>query len=467
MMTLKIAFRNVFRNRRRSAMTLLTIALGGAATLLLGALMTYIVLDFQTSTVRRTGHLAIFKEGYFQFGAGNPVAYGIKDYRSVIGLVSNDAAIRPLIAVATPMQAVFGVAGNYQANTSKTFFGQGIVPADRAKMRQWNEYGFDMSGRRSPPLSGPDSGIIGFGLGRILALCAELSIPECPSKKSRAERPQGAAGEKDEAIARLALRERAANSASPRDPGRGPRIDLLAATSGGAPNVVSLHVDRAEFQGIKEIDDNSIVMQLELAQRLLYGRDEPKATAVMLQLLRTEDTDKARALLVNLFRSHQLDLEVRDFVELTPLYRQALDFFAFLFTFISIVIGVIVLFTIVNTMSMSVMERTSEIGTGRALGAQRGDIRSQFVSEGSILGIIGASAAVLLATLLVLVINSAGIVWTPPASAGQIPLRLHLLGNPLLVVGTWTGLVGVSTIAALLPANRAASMQIVDSLRHV
>jgi len=441
-------------------MTTAAIALGTAAVLLLGALMTYIILDFQTSTVRRTGHLAIFKQGYFQFGSGNPVAYGISGYTSVINQVLRDPELAPMVAVATPMQTVFGIAGNSETNTSKTFMGQGIVPADRLRMRRWNAYGLEVSTGTKPPLQADDGGIIGLGLARMLGMCEELDVPDCPRRPDSSAASPQTPSEFDDLI----RRESQAGNA---EPSQKRRVDLLAATAQGAPNVVSLQVERAEFQGVKDLDDAYVIMQLPLAQRLLYGRGEPKVTGILLQLLHTDQIAPARARLSALFSQDKLDLEVRDFVELTPFYKQAVAFFAFIFTFVALVIGVIVLFTILNTMSMAVMERTSEIGTSRALGVQRSTVQAQFVLEGTLLGIAGATFGVLLAGLIVVVINHSGVTWTPPVSAGAIPLQLYLFNNPPLVAGAWISLVGIAAVAAVWPAYRAARLPVVDALRHV
>ncbi len=170
---------------------------------------------------------------------------------------------------------------------------------------------------------------------------------------------------------------------------------------------------------------------------------------------------------MSLFQAHHLDLEVRDFGELTPFYGQVVQLFSGIFLFIALVMGVIVLFAVVNTMTMNVMERTNEIGTTRAMGVRRRGIRWQFVVEGSMLGAIGAIVGVILAALITFGVNHAGLTWTPPGNASAIPLRLDLFGRPLLVIGTWLGLVLVATLAALIPANRAAKLPVVDALRHV
>src|SRR5262249_60862147 len=123
-----------------------------------------------------------------------------------------------------------------------------------------------------------------------------------------------------------------------------------------------------------------------LAQQLVYGRGKPMVTGITVQLQRTADLEKARARLTSLFRQKGWKLEVRDFGELNPFYVQVKRFFGSMFLFSPVIVGLIVLFTIVNTMTMAVLERTTEIGTTRALGVQRAGIRWQFVVEGALLG---------------------------------------------------------------------------------
>ncbi len=208
-------------------------------------------------------------------------------------------------------------------------------------------------------------------------------------------------------------------------------------------------------------------MHLTLAQQLLYGRGEHKVTGIELQLHRSEDMAAARARLAAVFKEKGLDLEVRDFAERTPLYAQTLNFFHAIFLFIAVIMGVIVLFAVVNTMTMTVMERTNEIGTTRAMGVRRSGIRRQFLIEGWLLGAIGATGGLVLAVIIAILVNRAGLTWTPPGNASPVPFRLYLFTDRALIVGTWLGLVIVATIAALIPANRAAKLQVVDALRHV
>jgi len=361
--------------------------------------------------------------------------------------------VGPMIAIVTPAVTLYGLASNPAIDTSKTVFGIGVVPSDHERMMHWNEYRMRYPGR--PPMllsdEDPTRVVIGTGLARILGLCAPLGVPDCPPLPATAA-ASASNGAPDPAKA---------------DDASLPQIDILTASAGGAPSVASLRVAQAQGQGIREIDDSFVALNLALAQQLLYGRGDKKVTSVVIQLHHTADIDAARSRLDSLFKENNLDLELRDYTELTPQYNETVGLFGAIFVFITVVMGLIVLFTVVNTMSMSVIERTNEIGTTRALGVRRAGIRRQFLAEGSLLGLIGATLGVVLSWAVASLINLADLYWTPPGQASPIPFRLLFAGIPGLIVGTWIGLIVIATVAALWPAARAARMPVVDALRHV
>src|SRR5262249_15679729 len=154
-------------------------------------------------------------------------------------------------------------------------------------------------------------GLVGVGLARILNLCGPLHVPQCPAAHAPPAEAS-ASGKRNEDVVDLAQLENA-------KPGEAkdsvPHLDLLGATASGAPNVVSVAIAGAESQGARELDDNYIAMHLGLAQQLVYGRGEHKATGIVLQLRRTEDMTFVRTRLKQIIADHHLDLEVRDFGE--------------------------------------------------------------------------------------------------------------------------------------------------------
>ena len=266
MLTLKIAVRNIFRNSRRSLTTLSTISIGAAAVLVFGAYITYIQYGVQTGAVQ-------------------------------------------LAAVVTPIQSLAGIAGNFDNNTSKTFFGVGFVPSGRDQMKLWDEYGTGSQGLKRSGLRDDDlsKGITGIGLVRILGLCERLRLDDCsaaPKVASDTTEPSGVTESSPPDLADLAGRDKPAGEIASAEP----TIDLLAVTAGGAPNVVSLRITRVESQPLKELDDNYVGMNFGLAQNLIYGRGEHKASGIVVQLNRTEDLKIARARLLGLFKERGLNL---------------------------------------------------------------------------------------------------------------------------------------------------------------
>jgi putative ABC transport system permease protein len=461
-MLFKIAFRNILRNGRRSLMTLLAIAVGGVSMVLFGEFVGFVRASLETNAVQNVGHLTVYRQGFFDYGAGNPAAFGIPDYGRVMRLVADDPAIAPTLRVITPTVSLTGIIGNFEIDTSKTFLGTGYVPADRETMRRWDEHGvasrrvLEDSGLRADDES---RGVVGVGLARVLGLCAPLHIADCPPRPDLTNAIASNAG----AAPDVPLDVDGTAAA----PSNTPRLDLLAATVTGAPNVMSLNVTRAEPQAARELDENFVAMNFTLAQKLLYGRGEPRATGLVLQLHRTEDLAPVRERLVALFAEHHLDLEVRDFAQREPFYKQAVGMFSAIFLFISLIMGVIVLFTVVNTMGTSVVERTSEIGTARAMGLRRGGVRRMFVLEGAMLGALGATVGVALGQVAAILFNSTRSTWTPPGSAAPVPLEVLTSHVGGLLAGIWVALVVTATIAAVVPANRAARLKVVDALRHV
>jgi putative ABC transport system permease protein len=462
MKTLSLALRNLMRNRRRSLTTLFAMIIGAITILLFGGFSRDITYGLQTGFVIRGGHLQIQRKDFFLYGSGNPAAYGIPDYLHVIDTVRNDPVLAPMLAVVSPTLSLGGIAGNFDAGVSRTVVGSGVVVDDRIRMRQWNDYGLPI---KLPPfaLSGTkdDAVVIGRGVARVLELCDQLAVANCPPHL-KPEVKGGAEAPAD--ITALAALE-----SHPAVVRQNAQIELLAANVHGAPNVATLQVVKAESLGVKELDDMYIGMHLAQAQRLLYGSEKPQVTAVMLQLNHTSQIPAARARLSELLATTLKGepLEVQDFETLNPFYGQVLAMFGAIFGFMAVLIGAIVLFTVGNTMSMAVMERTTEIGTLRAMGLRRSGIRRLFMCEGLLMGMIGAVVGVTISLTVAWGINHSGMTWLPPGQVDPVPLTVRVWGEIWLISGTAIGLAVVAVVSAWWPARRAARMQIVDALRHV
>lgn len=462
MNTFSLALRNLLRNRRRSLTTLLAMMIGICAVLIFGGYARNSIYALQTGYVQVHGHLQIQHKNYFLYGSGNPAAYGIPDYQRIITVVKHDPVLAPLLTVVTPKLQLGGIAGNFAAGVSTNVIASGIVVGEQNQMRQWDDYGsLSYSPQFALTGTGADAVVIGTGVARMLQLCVPLKVDNCPPAPMPSTGDERAAP--DDITALSALEGNQASSANPT------RIEMLAANVHGAPNVVSLNVVKAENWGFKEFDDTVLIMHLAQAQRLIFGGAVPQVTAIQIQLRHTAQMAAASARLAQLLVTTLKDapLEILDFETLTPIYGQSIRFFDSVFGFIAALIGVIVLFTVGNTMSMAVVERTVEIGTLRAIGQRRAGIRSLFMCEGLLLGVLGAVLGVLTALLLASLINHSGLTWTPPGYVYAYPLKVRVWGDIGLILGSAIGLVVVAVVSAWWPANRAAKLMIVDALRHV
>jgi putative ABC transport system permease protein len=118
---------------------------------------------------------------------------------------------------------------------------------------------------------------------------------------------------------------------------------------------------------------------------------------------------------------------------------------------------------IVNTMVMSILERTREIGIMKAIGGSDGDIRRIFLIEASAIGFFGGVAGIALGWLVGRVINFGANVYIQQqgGTAG------NLFSLPFWLIGGAIGFsIAVSLVAGSYPAARAAKLNPIEALRH-
>jgi putative ABC transport system permease protein len=110
-----------------------------------------------------------------------------------------------------------------------------------------------------------------------------------------------------------------------------------------------------------------------------------------------------------------------------------------------------------NIMLVSVMERTREIGLRKALGARKRDILIQFLTESSLLSLIGGLLGITLG-------------WGIAALVGQIAAAndadiTPVVGLDAILLATLFS-AAVGLFFGIYPANRAASLEPVEALRY-
>ena len=130
-------------------------------------------------------------------------------------------------------------------------------------------------------------------------------------------------------------------------------------------------------------------------------------------------------------------------------------------------IGLIALITaslgIINTLVMSILERTREIGVLKSLGADERDIRLLFLIESAVIGLVGAGVGIVFGWLIARLASY--VARTIMEREGVDPVELFAMPVWLILVALTVGIV-VSVLAGLYPARRAARVDPVTALRH-
>jgi len=404
-MSLRIAFRNIFRNGRRSALTLSVIVFGVVGLILFGGYKAVTFTNLRESTIRnRTGHLQIARLGSAKAEAQKPLEYGIEDVEALRRAVERDPRVKSTAAQVSLM----GLLSN--GDKSVTFLATGVEPKhDDAMSAQKMVSGHFLDA------SEPDGVILGKGLADSLHA-----------------RP-------------------------------GDYLTMMTTTTTGSLNAMDVRVAGVFTTAVKEMDDRAVKMPIAGAQQLLQTK---KVERLLVFLHETDRTDAVKADLLRTLPRAGFAVELKDWSELASFYHQVVMLYNGIFGFLGIIVFAIVIVSVANTILMSIFERTREIGTLMAMGTTRRRLWRMFLLEGFVLGIVGAILGVTSGYLLSLLLNHAHIMLPPPPGYTR-GYRLVLDPAPsVLIVATFIAIV-TPALSAMLPAFKATRMKIVDALGHI
>ena len=411
MQWIKIALRNILKNRRRSFVTLTAIAFGFAAVALFRGYTANTYEGLRRSAIRGEGlgHLSIYKAGWLEKAHQDPQANMLTPamIKKITALTKAD----PHVILTTPQLHVSGLVSN--GRTSNIFLANGVVPDDFRKITGV------MADRRA--MQGED-----------LRQDAPYTV--------------------------IMARELA------RQLNLAPQSDavIMAATLDGQMNALDIRVNGTYDTGSEATNDKYMLLSYQYAQSL-YDTDRADRLVVLLDDWRYTET--ARRRLEQTLVKADLPCEIKTWNELSLFFNKVKGMFDMIFMFIFVIVLVIVIMSTVNTMGMSVVERTREIGTLRVLGLKRRGVNFLFAMEGAMLGLLGCGAGAALNVLAWAVIRLAGPTYVPPGLSSPVPLIVDLLPGAMLRLTLFLTI--LSMAAAILPARRAACMGIVDALGHV
>jgi putative ABC transport system permease protein len=419
MNTIKLALRGLMRNRRRSVVTLLAIALGFAAISLFAGYThnVYDGLARQSIHGELLGHLTLSKRGMSTEGKLNPERYMLNadEVARITALLQQEAHVK-LVA---PRLSLSGLISNGRAST--IFIAEGIEPSAVVRLRQdalteqEKKSGmFDNMKMRLDP-EHPEVVSLSEGLVEMLHLTV------------------------------------------------GGQAVVLVNTLSGQANALDVTLGRSFNTGNAGSNDKFAFVSLALARNLLDAEGHADRLTILLEDV--NQTESMRTLIQEKLRAAGFDMEIKTWQELSDFYNQVHNMFDMIFGFIFSIVLTVVVMSVANSMGMTVVERTREIGTLRAIGLKRSGVVRLFITESLMLTLLGCLTGLLLTFAVRYGINVANISYTPPNSASAVPLLVDLDFGRTIV--TLILMLVVGTLASFLPARRAAKQAIIDALGHV
>ena len=406
---LKIAFRNLYRQKRRSLLTIAIISVGVVAVLLFSALSdAFKNMIIGQITDSMLGHLQIHRKGYVSSLDNLPLDKTINAKQmKKIGEILDKI---PQVEAYSKRILMGGMLSNYMETTNIKV--AGINPKDEAVV--------------TPLLASR------IKKGAMLKK-GEILLPELVTKG-------------------MGLKV-------------GQSIVLIVNNADGSVNgqnlkiagIVESVVGPTGKYGYVHIDDAKAVLRMdkpefsEIAVRLnKIGSLEKVISQVALETAGMKNKEGKPV------------IEVHSWKKLSPFYNVA-KMIDLMSLFINVLLVAIVLISILNVMIMAVYERIKEIGTLMAIGTLPGKIRTMFLLEGFFLGFFGSVAGSITGVILIVATKFAHIT----IAFGR---NENILIDPSIPFDQMALITLISTIVAIIaslqPAIKASHMDPIDALRH-
>ena len=406
---IKIAFRNLYRQKRRSILTMGIVAFGVLSVLLFtataGSFKNFMISEITDSML---GHIQIHAKGYVSSLDNLPLdrtikAKQLKELESILDQI-------PEIEYYTYRILLGGMVSNYLESTSAKF--SAIIPAKESKV--------------APLLK--DRLIQGNFLNK-----GEILLPDVITKGFKSK--------------------------------IGDDIVLVATNADGSVNgqplkisgIMESVVGPTGKYGYIHFDDAKSILRM----------NETEVSEVAIRIKNFNDLEKVNSILNKRLESiknkkGQPVFEVHTWEQLSPFYNIA-KMIDMMSLFIKVILIGIVLVSIMNVMIMAVYERTKEIGAISAMGTLPSKIRWMFLFEGLFLGILGSVIGVIASMIAIFIVNishitvafgrNSNILLQPEVSLAQI-----LLTALIVIV--------VAIIAVLEPAFKASKLEPIEALRQ-
>ena len=403
MFYLKIGFRNIIKNFRRSLITMISIIIGMVACLLTQGFFNWNINELRESMIHNgVGHYQLYADGFSKYGNEDPDQYLIDDASPII----RELQTIPQIQLVTTRMTFSGILSS--GNHSTVVMGEAGNPENEKKLNAGSHVTQGTYLNRKEP----DGIMIGDGVAK------KLSVKI------------------------------------------GDTVTLMGNMKDGGINAVDLKVTGITHSGYSDLDNLTVVTSLPVIQNLF--NIDTNVQKIIILLRDTGDTARIRPQIAKISKKYHL--EYQSWETLAEFYRSLKLMYNVVFDIIIFIVLAIVTFTISNTVNMNLSERFREIGTIRALGTRRTQVAWIFIVESWLLGIIGGVIGLLISYLFIAFTECIG--GLPVNVHGTfIHVFFHPSLTAIIICMTLFSLIAMA--ASVIPSRRASKISITEALRWV
>jgi ABC-type lipoprotein release transport system permease subunit len=245
----------------------------------------------------------------------------------------------------------------------------------------------------------------------------------------------------------------------------GDRVKLLGRSRRGQMRQRTMTIVGIYDLGMREAEERAVFMTLPEAQTLYNLRRQATEVAVTLQ-----DVGQEKAVLATL-KTTLPGVEVDSWQTLKPEIRETMETKAVFTSVMGLIVVLIASIGILNLMMMAVFERTREMGVLAALGLKGRQIMALFLLEGTLIGLVGAVSGCLLGLMLLGLVGQVGIDLSFASGMGEVGAlmgdRLYPSVTPAGVISRGVAVALIAMLASLYPAWQAARQEPAEALHHV
>lgn len=412
-----LSVRNLFRNKRRTLITLIIIGSGYLALSLVAGYVQNAFLGLKKMTIMSTftgsggtGHFQVVRKDFIEKQEKYPLEFGIDNYQQKIKCLNHIEHV----LYTTPRIEFSGLISS--GEKSMSFLGLGVNPENEARLRS----GLTLVKIDNTPLLELKKELYGVILGRKMAEILQVKI--------------------------------------------GDWLQILTTTVDGSVNAIDVKVVGSFSTGSKIADKYFLMTNIPAVSNVMRTNKINRFVVILDDSKYTEIVAKEAKTILEA-KEPSINYLTPKWYELGEYYNAIKKMYIIIFSFMSIVIFIIVMLSCNNTLLMAMMERIQEIGTLRAIGISLKWIKSIFITEGIILGVISSFLGFVIQQVLVVIINNLHIAMPPPPGT-DIEYRLLIEPFPILLPVIFLFIILSTTIASIITFRKVQNMSIVDALNH-